>query len=219
MEAQRQVAIYTRVSTSKQSCSNQREDLLRVARSANWFIAAEFSDQAVSGAASRDERPALRQLMLGATRREFELVMVWSIDRLGRSVQHLVETMNELHALKIDLFFHQQAIDTTTATGKLCFSIFGALAEYERAMIRDRVVAGQQRARAQGVKLGRPTRLNESVRSAVVCLRERGMSIAAIARQLGIGVGTIYKCLPQSPQIATGMPLALPSGATDIATR
>lgn len=195
MTNHRRAAIYARVSTNNQSCDNQLLELRRIADSGDKTIVFEFTDHAVSGANRRDQRPALNRLMQAATRREFDVVMVWSIDRLGRSLQHLVEIMNDLHHLGIDLFFHQQALDTTTPTGKLCFSIFGALAEYERSMIRERVIAGQQRARAQGTKLGRPTKLNDSLRSAVSCLREKGMSIASIAKRLEIGVGSVYKCL------------------------
>ena len=197
MSAPKRAAIYARVSTSKQSCDNQLMEIRRIADSMQLEIVGEYLDQGVSGAKGRTERPALARLMQAATRREFDVLLVWSIDRLGRSIQHLVEIMNDLHSLNIDLFFHQQAIDTTTSSGKLCFSIFGALAEYERSMIRERVIAGQQRARAQGTKLGRPTKVNDAVKSAVGCLRESGMSIAVIARRLQIGVGTVYKCLGQ----------------------
>ncbi len=134
-------------------------------------------------------------MLKAALRREFDLVAVWSVDRLGRSLQHLVEMVNELHALGVDLYIHQQAIDTFTPAGKLAFSVFGALAEYERALIRERVKAGLDRAKRNGTKLGRPTNLNDSVRSAIVALRARDVSIRRIAAQLRVGTGTVYKVL------------------------
>jgi hypothetical protein len=98
------------------------------------------------------------------------MVMCWSIDRLGRSLQNLVEILNELQALKIDLYFQQQGMDTSTPSGRMIFSVFGAIGEFERNLIRERVIAGQQRAKANGVKLGRPTKMNDGMRSAVKIL-------------------------------------------------
>jgi DNA invertase Pin-like site-specific DNA recombinase len=134
-------------------------------------------------------------MLKDATRGAFDLVAVWSIDRLGRSLQHLVETVNELRSVGVDLYVHQQALDTSTPAGKLAFSVFGALAEYERELIRERVRAGLERARGNGTKLGRPTNLNDSVRAAIVELRAREVSIHGIASQLRVGTGTVYKVL------------------------
>ena len=121
--------------------------------------------------------------------------MCWSIDRLGRSLQHLVEILNELQAMKIDLFFMQQGMDTTTPSGRMIFSVFGAIGEFERNLIRDRVIAGQQRAKASGVHIGRPTKMNDGMRQAVKLLREKGMGIKQIAKQLQIGVGKVYSAI------------------------
>jgi DNA invertase Pin-like site-specific DNA recombinase len=189
------VAIYSRVSTNHQSTENQRLELERVAAARGWTIVANFQDEGISGAKGRKDRPALDGLLKDATRRRFDLIAVWSVDRLGRSLQHLVETVNELHAVGVDLYIHQQAIDTSTPAGKLAFSVFGALAEYERELIRERVKAGLERARKNGVKLGRPTNLNDSVRAAIVALRARDHSIRNIAAQLRVGTGTVYKVL------------------------
>ena len=123
------------------------------------------------------------------------MVMCWSIDRLGRSLQHLVEILNELQALKIDLYFQQQGMDTSTPSGRMIFSVFGAIGEFERTLIRERVLAGQQRAKANGVKLGRPSKMNDGMKSAVKLLREKGMGIKQIARELQIGVGTVYSVI------------------------
>jgi DNA invertase Pin-like site-specific DNA recombinase len=189
------VAIYTRVSTHHQTTDNQRDELLRVASLRNWQIVESFTDEGISGSKGRADRPALDALLKSAVRRKFDLIAVWSIDRLGRSLQHLVETVNELQSVGVDLYIHQQAIDTSTPAGKLAFSVFGALAEYERELIRERVKAGIDRARRNGTKLGRPTNLNETVRAAIVALRAQDLSIRKIAAQLRVGTGTVYSVL------------------------
>jgi len=189
------VAIYSRVSTSHQTTENQRLELERVAALRGWEIVASFTDDGISGAKGRLERPALDSLLKGATRRQFDLIAVWSVDRLGRSLQHLVETVNELHAVGVDLYVHQQALDTSTPAGKLAFSVFGALAEYERELIRERVKVGLERAKKNGKKLGRPTNLNASVKAAIVGLRSKDVPIRQIAKQLKVGTGTVYKVL------------------------
>jgi DNA invertase Pin-like site-specific DNA recombinase len=119
------------------------------------------------------------------------MVLVWSIDRLGRSLQNLVELLNELQSMRIDLMFLQQGMDTSTSSGRMVFSIFGAMAEFERNLIRERVLAGQQRAKANGVKLGRPSKMNDGMKSAVKLLREKGMGINLIAQELKVGVGDV----------------------------
>jgi DNA invertase Pin-like site-specific DNA recombinase len=134
-------------------------------------------------------------MMKAATQRKFDLVMCWSIDRLGRSLQNLVEILNELQSLKVDLMFLQQGLDTSSASGRMMFSVFGALAEFERNLIRERVMAGQQRAKAAGVKLGRPSKMNDGMRNAIKILREKGMGIKLIAKQLGVGIGTVYSVI------------------------
>jgi DNA invertase Pin-like site-specific DNA recombinase len=131
--------MYSRVSTDTQCTENQRFDLDRVAAARGWIVVKTFEVNGVSGTKSRGERPALDALLKAPVRRGFDLIAVWSIDRLGRSLQNLAETVNELRALEVDLYIHQQAIDTSTAAGKLTFSVFGALAEYERELIRERV--------------------------------------------------------------------------------
>jgi DNA invertase Pin-like site-specific DNA recombinase len=191
----RRVAIYARVSTSSQTVENQFQELREVAKRNGWQIVAELSDSGISGAKGRDQRPAFDQLLKRATRREFDLIMVWAIDRLGRSIQHLVGFMNDILAMDVDLYVHQQAIDTTTPSGRMIFSIFSALGEYERELIRERIVAGQKRARAQGVKIGRPSKLNEAVRTSVKLLRDGGMGIKEISKRLEIGVGSVYGAL------------------------
>ncbi len=191
----KRVAIYARVSTGNQHCGNQLDELRVIADRMNYTIVAEFVDNGISGMKTRQNRPELDQLMKSATQRKFDMVMCWSIDRLGRSLQNLVEMLNELQALKIDLFFLQQGMDTSTPSGRMIFSVFGAIGEFERNLIRERVIAGQKRAVANGVKIGRPSKMNDGLRSAIQLLREKGMGIKQIARELKVGIGTVYSVI------------------------
>ena len=150
------VAIYSRVSTDRQTTENQERELREIATRMGWGIMNVYRDEGVSGAKSRAERPAFNALWEDATRRRFDMVMAWSVDRLGRSLQDLVAFLSELHALRIDLYLHQQGVDTSTPAGKALFQMMGVFAEFERAMIRERVESGLERAKAQGKKLGRP---------------------------------------------------------------
>lgn len=191
----KKVAIYARVSTDKQTVTNQLIQLREVAQRSGYEIVQEFTDEGISGAKGRSERPALNEMLKCATQRKYDMVMVWSIDRLGRSLQHLVEILNELQQKNIDLFFHQQAMDTSSPSGRMMFSVFGALAEFERSLIRERVLAGQQRAKAKGKKLGRPSKMNEGLKTAIQLLRQKGMGIKQIARECGVGIGTVYSVI------------------------
>jgi len=191
----KKVAIYARVSTVSQTVENQFQELRTVAERNGWTIVTELSDNGISGSKGRDQRPAFDELLKRATRREFDLIMVWAIDRLGRSIQHLVGFMNDIQSLNVDLYVHQQAIDTTTPSGRMIFGIFSALGEYERELMRERIMAGQRRARSQGVKIGRPSKMNEAVKTSVQLLRGNGMAIREISKRLEIGVGTVYSVL------------------------
>ena len=187
----KKVCLYCRVSTTHQTSENQLRELRVVAERMGYEIVSEFIDNGISGAKSRKDRPALDEMMKLATQRKFEMVMCWSIDRLGRSLQHLVEILNELQAMKIDLFFMQQGMDTTTPSGRMIFSVFGAIGEFERNLIRERVIAGQQRAKASGIHIGRPTKMNDGMRSAIQIMHQNGMSIRQIAKSCQVGIGTV----------------------------
>src|SRR5206468_9344887 len=142
-------------------------------------------DHGISGAKGRDKRPAFDKLCRDAARREFDIVMAWSVDRLGRSLQDLVGFLSELHALKIDLFLRQQGLDTTTPAGKAMFQMMGVFAEFERAMIAERVRAGLARARDEGKRLGRPPivpALEKRIREALATPGRPGVRV--IAKQL-----------------------------------
>src|SRR5246127_611436 len=150
------VALYLRVSTSEQTVENQQRELEAVAERHGWNVVAVFADAGISGTKGRDKRPGYDSLCHGVARREFDLVAAWSVDRLGRSLQELVAFLGELHAKGVDLYLHAQGLDTSTPAGRALFQMLGVFAEFERAMIRERVNAGLARAKAQGKRLGRP---------------------------------------------------------------
>ena len=190
--AAKQVAMYARVSTDGQSVDNQLRELEAVAVKEGWEIVERFIDRGISGAKGRDGRPAFDRLCQGVVRREFDLVASWSVDRLGRSLQDLVTFLNDLHAKHVNLYLHKQGIDTTTPAGKLLFQMLGVFSEFERSMIVERVKAGLKRAKAEGKVLGRP-RVGHAVEAKVLALREQGRGIMAIAKQLGLGNGTVQR--------------------------
>ena len=191
----KKVAIYARTSTDRQTCDNQLIELRAVAERCGYTIVQEFVDSGISGAKGRANRPALDAMMKAANQRKFDMILVWSIDRLGRSLQNLIELLNDLQSMRVDLMFLQQGMDTSTSSGRMMFGIFSALAEFERNLIRERVAAGIFRAKARGVKMGRPSKMNDGLRSAIQLLRENGMGIKQIAKEVGVGVGTVYSVI------------------------
>ena len=190
----KRAAIYSRVSTSGQTTENQRQELERVARQRGWEIVEVYEDAGISGAKGRDQRPALDRLHRDATRGRFDIVMAWSVDRLGRSLHQLVNFMAEMGQLGVGVYLHQQALDTSTAAGRAMLSMCSVFAEFERDMIVERVNAGLRRARAQGKRLGRP-RVGHHVEAAVRQLRRRGSGIKAIAKELKIGVSVVQRVI------------------------
>src|SRR5881394_2247963 len=162
--------LYLRVSTVDQTTANQERELREVADRMGCEIVRVYKDHGISGAKGRDKRPQFDALCRAAARREFDMVMAWSVDRLGRSLQDLIGFLSELHSLGIGLFLHQQGLDTSTPAGKAMFQMMGVFAEFERAMIRERVRAGLARAKAEGKRLGRPPinpEVEESIREAL----------------------------------------------------
>lgn len=191
-KATRRAAFYLRVSTVGQTVENQRLALTTEAERRGWTVAREYEDAAISGAKGREQRPGLDAMLKDATRGRFDVVMVWALDRLGRSLVGLLDTVRELESASVDLYVHQQVIDTTSAAGRLFFHIAGAFAEYEREMIRDRVTAALARLKAKGVKLGRP-KVKPAVRRAVEVALGQGLSIRAAARAAGVSEGSAAK--------------------------
>ncbi len=193
----KRVALYVRVSTGEQTTANQLRELRQVARRSGWNIVKVYEDKAISGANGREKRPGLDKLLTDATARHFDLVAAWSVDRLGRSLQHLVALLGELHALKVDLYLHQQGLDTTTPSGRAMFGMLSVFADFEREMIRARVNAGIARARAAGKHLGRPP-LSPAITKKVLALRHKGRSLRAIAEKVGVSIGSIHRIVSRS---------------------
>jgi DNA invertase Pin-like site-specific DNA recombinase len=183
-------ALYARVSTLDQSCELQMEDLRRYA-SQRFGRCCEFVDEGVSGTQRR--RPQLDMLMNNARKRLFDVVLVWKFDRFARSVKHLVDSLDEFRALGIDFVSYTEGVDTTTPTGQLLFHIVGAVAQFERDLIAERVRAGIAHARALGKRIGRPrAEINlEQVRE----LRHQGRSLRQIATALAVPVSRVRRAL------------------------
>ncbi|MFG1465300.1 recombinase family protein [Xanthobacter sp. DSM 24535] len=191
-KAHRRVAFYFRVSTHDQTTENQRRELQTVADKAGWDVVVTFEDAGISRAKGRQQRPGYDAMLKAITRREVDMVAAWSVDRLGRSMPDLVAFLSELHAYGADLYLHQQAMDTTTPSGRAMFQMMGVFAEFERAMIQERVKAGLARAKAEGRKLGRPT-IGADLEARIRALRAQGMGIVKVAKTLGIGVSAVQR--------------------------
>ena len=188
----KRAALYLRVSTDGQTVDNQRLALEAVCEQRGWQITQVYSDNGVSGFKGRQQRPGLDALLKDAARGRFDVVMAWALDRLGRSLLDLLHTLGELEAAGVALVLHQQAIDTTTPAGRMFFQVTGAFAEFERAMIRSRVTAGLARAKARGVRLGRP-KTGSKVEAAIRARLAAGAGIKKVARAVGVGNGTVSR--------------------------
>jgi len=190
----KRVALYLRVSTGEQTTENQRRELEACALRHGWDVVAVYEDAGISGAKGRDKRPGFDALHKAVARREVDMIAAWSVDRLGRSLQDLVGFLAELQAKGCDLYLHQQALDTSTPSGRAMFGMLGVFAEFERAMIRARVNSGLARARAQGKTLGRPMKANLDV-ARIRELHAGGMGMIKIGKTVGLGTGTVQKVL------------------------
>ena len=187
--------IYSRVSTNDQSVSNQLKVLREIADKKGLNIVREISDEGISGAKGRDARKGFDELIKGAVRKDFDVILVWDVSRLGRSLKHLVSFLDDIHSANCDLYIHQNGLDTQTSSGRMMFQMIGIFSEFERSMIRERVIAGQQRAKSEGKHIGRKSNLTEGVINAVKQLRANNVPIKRIAKDMHIGVGTVYKIL------------------------
>lgn len=186
----KKAAFYVRVSTSDgQTTENQLRHLHEVAQRSGWTVVAIFNDEGVSGSKGRDRRPGLDALMKGVARREFDIVAAWSVDRLGRSLPDLITLLGDLQARGVDLFLHQQALDTSTPSGKMLFQMLGVFAEFERSMIVARVKAGLQRTTK---RLGRPPMSEEKVEG-IKAMLAQGLGVRETARRTGAGTATVQR--------------------------
>ncbi len=191
-------ALYARVSTDRQSTENQMRELRQAAERLGWEVVEEFVDRGISGAKGRKDRPKLDAMLKGVARKEFDVVASWSVDRLGRSLIDLVTMLQELHSTGVDLYLHQQGINTTTPAGKALFGMMGVFAEFERGMIQERVRVGMARAKAKGTKsgnaIGRPP-VSPVIEERIRELRAEGLGILKIAVQAGCGVSVVQRVL------------------------
>jgi len=179
----RRAAIYTRVSTSDQTCENQLLCLRELAENAGFQLVEEYVDTA-SGTTS--SRSGMDQMMKDAARRRFDILLVWDVSRLSRSITQLINLFEELQALKVDLILSQHGVDTTTPAGRMVMQMNAVFAEFERAMIVERTKAGMARARAAGKRIGRPP-ASPALVAAIRQLRAKGMGMDAVARELKCG--------------------------------
>jgi DNA invertase Pin-like site-specific DNA recombinase len=184
-------ALYARVSTNGhgQTVEPQLLELREYCERRGWQIVGEYLDEGISGA--KDSRPELNRLVADAHKRRFDAVIVWKFDRFARSVSHLLRALETFNALGIAFVSLSEQIDTTTPTGRMIFTVLGAVAELERSLIAERVRAGLRNARAKGKRLGRPRVAVDAVR--IAALRAQGLSWPAVARQMGLSVGTVYQ--------------------------
>jgi DNA invertase Pin-like site-specific DNA recombinase len=186
------VALYLRVSTNEQTIDNQRRELQAAAKRHGWKVVAEFTDNGVSGSNGRDRRLGFDQLLKATSRREFDMVAAWSVDRLSRSLAHLVTFLGEIHAKGVDLYLHRQALDTSTPTGRAMFQLLGVFAELERSITIERINAGIARARAAGKHCGRP-RVSKDVERRIRELLKAKTGILATAKLCGVGTSTVQR--------------------------
>jgi DNA invertase Pin-like site-specific DNA recombinase len=202
----KRAALYLRVSTGDQSVESQRRELEAAAEARGWSVAAVYADSGVSGSKGRDRRSQLDLMLTDAVRRRFDVVLVWSVDRLGRSLPDLISSMQELQGAKVDLFILQQGLDTTSPSGRAMFGMLGVFAEFEKAMIVSRVKAGMDRAKAEqdagkvrrGTDgrirkvIGRP-KLKPQIESAIRDHLKAGVGMLRIAAEVGVGSGTVQR--------------------------
>jgi DNA invertase Pin-like site-specific DNA recombinase len=202
----KRAALYLRVSTDDQTTDNQRQALEAVAEQRGWTVVKAYEDDGISGSKGRDKRPGLDEMLKDATRGKFDVLLCWSVDRLGRSLADLIAGLQELHGARVDLVLHQQAIDTTTPAGKAMFQMLGVFSEFERSMIVARVKAGMARAKAEQAKgivrrdaagrklkaLGRP-RLSLQLEQQIKDQLTTGHGILKVASIVGVGSGTVQR--------------------------
>lgn len=174
------MAIYARVSTAdkNQTVENQLRDLLAVAERQGWEVVATFTDEGISGVKGRDRRPGYDALLKGVARKDFDQIMAWSVDRLGRSLPDLVSFLNDIQSKSVDLYLHQQGLDTSTPSGRMMFQMLSVFAEFERAMIRERIMAGLRRTTKKSGRKPMPQDRVEAIRKSL----EDGLGIRATAR-------------------------------------
>jgi DNA invertase Pin-like site-specific DNA recombinase len=198
----KRVAIYTRVSTGGQSVQRQLDALHEAAKRHGWEVVGVFNDVGVSG--TKTKRPALDKLMDAAQRREFDVVAIWAFDRLGRSLEHLLRVEKELRAKRIGLYSHTQAVDTSTPAGEMMFQVMGSVAQFERALILERVTDGIAKAKRHGTRSGKPIgrpAADPAVLRKIRALHAKGgpaATVRAIAAKTGASVGLVHRVVSEA---------------------
>lgn len=188
------IAVYLRVSTNDQSTELQRNEILAYLKARNWDSFSVYEDVGKTG--TNDNRPALKKLIADAKHRKFDIVVCWKIDRLFRSLKHLILTLQEFDELGIKFISLKDQIDLTTSSGRLLMQIIGAMGEFEAALIKERVKAGLAAAKAKGKALGRPQKRNDAE---ILKLKEAGKTVRQIAEQLHISKSTVANALSNKP--------------------
>jgi len=180
------VAIYGRVSTTEQTSDNQINFLQEIVSRNGWELVQTYVDEGISGTKGRDKRPEFDRLCKDMVRRKFNRILVWDISRLGRSLQHLVEFLNEVQSVNCHLYIHQSGLDTSTPSGRMMFQMVGVFSEFERSMISERVKLGLERVKSKGTKLGRPTKIDGETKVRIWSLIDEGTSLSEVSRVLQI---------------------------------
>ena len=191
----RKVAIYSRVSTLDQTIDNQLLELRDHCSKMGWEIVKEYADEGLSGTLPRDKRPALNSLIKDAYRKKFDSVVCWDISRIGRSMKELVLFLSDMMDRYIGICSVRQGFDTSTTMGEMMFQFVGILSSWEREMIRERTLAGLERAKSEGKTLGRKKVINDKITSQIIELRNAKKSIRAIASEVGVSRGTVSNVL------------------------
>ena len=197
---QKRVALYLRVSTSGQTVENQRIELTAVAERHGWQVVSEFVDAGISGTKGRDKRPAFDKLCRAVTRRQVDMVAAWSVDRLSRSLQDLVAFLGEVHGAGVDLYLHQQGLDTSTPAGRALFQMMGVFAEFERAILVERINAGIARARSQGTRSGKAigrAKVSAEREAAVREALAAGIGMVRAGKMCGVGTGVVQRIVAE----------------------
>jgi len=185
----KKVAIYARVSTDSQTVENQLQELHAVAQRNGWIVVQVFTDAGISGAKGRDKRPGYDALLKGVARKDFEMVMAWSVDRIGRSLPDLVSFLSEAHAKDVGVFLNQQGLDSSTSAGRAMFGMLGVFAEFERAMIRERIMAGLRRTSKKSGRKPMPDDRLDAIRRSL----NGGLGVRATARLHRASPTTVIK--------------------------
>jgi len=186
------VGIYVRVSTLQQTTDNQILELYEVCERNDWIVVEEYNET-VSGTKGESDRDELKRMLTDASRRKFDKLVVWSVDRLGRNMKHLVTVLSQMKDLDVDIYSYKQGIDTSTTMGSSFFYMVGIFAELENNMRSERQKIGIRRALESGAKFGRKSKLSKSVLTRIHSLREQGQSMRQISKELDISVATVHK--------------------------